>query len=82
MQGQYRQAIRNYIKALDGAGSLGGIIQQQMALCYFRLGEKDKAIAHYQDAIAIYKSQLSSGKNVDAAQSGINTCQAGIQACK
>lgn len=82
MQGQYRQAIRNYIKALDGAGSLGGIIQQQMALCYFRLGEKDKAIAHYQDAIAIYKSQLSAGKNVDAAQSGINTCQAGIQACK
>ncbi len=82
MQGQYRQAIRNYIKALDGAGNLGGIIQQQMALCYFRLGEKDKAISHYQDAISIYKSQLSAGKNVDAAQSGINTCQAGIQACK
>jgi tetratricopeptide (TPR) repeat protein len=50
-RGQYAKAVNNYVKALDGAGDGAADIHQKIALCYYRLGDKDNAVAHYQTAI-------------------------------
>jgi tetratricopeptide (TPR) repeat protein len=82
LQGQYRQALAEYTRALDGAGDDAGLIHQQIALCYQRLDDKESAISHYNEAIAAYKKQLNAGRNVEAAQRGIQAAEMGIRACK
>lgn len=82
LQGQYRRAATEYIRALDGAGDDAGLIHQQIALCYQRLDDKESAINHYKEAIAEYKKQISAGRNIEAAQRGIQAAEMGIRACK
>ncbi len=82
LQSKYRQAVRDYLKALDGAGDDAALIHQQIGVCFQRLDEKDSAITHYNDAIAEYKKQVASGKNVESAQSGIRFCDAAIRNCQ
>ena len=82
VQGKYRQAVRDYLKALDGAGDDAALIHQQVGVCYQRLDEKESAITHYNDAITEFKRQIASGKNVETAQSGIRFCEASIRNCQ
>jgi Tfp pilus assembly protein PilF len=82
VRGQYKRAITEYIKALDGAGDEAASIHQQMALCYQRLDDFENAIAQYNAAISAFKAQAASGRNVDAANRGIKACETGIKACQ
>jgi hypothetical protein len=82
LKGQYKLAISNYIKALDGAGDDAGSIHYQIGLCYQRLDERDSAISQYSSAIVAYREMLSAGKNTDAANRGIRAAEAGIKACQ
>lgn len=82
LKGQYKLAISNYIKALDGAADDAGPIHYQIGLCYQRLDERDSAISQYSAAIAAYKEMVSAGKNADAANRGIRAAEAGIKACQ
>jgi tetratricopeptide (TPR) repeat protein len=81
-KGQYKLAISNYIKALDGAGDDAASLHYQIGLCYQRLDERDSAIAQYNAAIAAYKQMAASGQNVDSANRGIRAAEAGIKACQ
>jgi tetratricopeptide (TPR) repeat protein len=82
LKGQYKLAISNYIKALDGAGDDAASLHYQIALCYQRLDERDSAISQYTASIAAYKQMAASGQNVDAANRGIRAAEAGIKACQ
>jgi hypothetical protein len=78
--GDYRRAVREYLKALDGAGDDTASIHQQIGICYQRLDDKESAKTHYNDAIAAYKQLIAAGKNVDVAQSGIRACERSLKA--
>jgi tetratricopeptide (TPR) repeat protein len=82
LRGDYRTAIREYIKALDGAGDDAAIIYQQIGLCYQRLGENDSAITNYNNAIAEYRRLVAAGRNADTANRGIKICETAIRACQ
>jgi tetratricopeptide (TPR) repeat protein len=82
IKGQYKLAITNYIKALDGAGDDAASIHYQIGLCYQRLDERENAVAQYAAAVAAWKEQLAAGQNTDAAARGIRAAQAGIKACQ
>jgi tetratricopeptide (TPR) repeat protein len=82
LQSKYRQAVRDYLKSLDGAGDDAALIHQQIGVCFQRLDEKDSGITHYNDAIAEYKKLVAAGKNVESAQSGIRFCDAAIRNCQ
>ena len=78
--GDYRRAVREYLKALDGAGDDTASIHQQIGICYQRLDDKESAKTHYNDAIAAYKQLIAAGKNVESAQSGIRACERSLRA--
>ncbi len=82
MQGNYPSAIKEYSRALDGAGDDSAFIHQQIALCYQRLDQRDSAITHYRDAIAEYNKQIAAGRNVESAKRGIRFCDDGIRVCQ
>lgn len=82
MQGNYQRAIKEYLKALDGAGDDTASIHQKIALCYQRLDDKESATTHYNDAIAAYKALISAGRNVEAANRGIKACEAALKALR
>jgi len=82
IQGNYQRAIREYLKALDGAGDDTASIHQQIALCYQRLDDKESAVTHYNDAISAYKELINAGRNVESAQRGIKACEASIKALR
>ncbi len=82
LQGNYQAAIREYIRALDGAGEDSAMIHQQIAICHQRLGDKESAITHYEKALAGFREQIAAGRNVEAANQGIRVCEAGIRACR
>jgi tetratricopeptide (TPR) repeat protein len=82
LQGNYQAAIREYIRALDGAGEDAAMIHQQIAICHQRLGDKESAITHYEKALAGFREQIAAGRNVEAANQGIRVCEAGIRACR
>jgi len=82
LRGDYRTAIREYLKALDGAGDDAAIIYQQIGLCYQRLGENDSAIANYNNAIAEYRRLIAAGRNAESANRGIKICETAIRACQ
>jgi tetratricopeptide (TPR) repeat protein len=82
VRGQYKRAVTEYIKSLDGAGDEAASIHQQMALCYQRLDDNENAIAQYNAAISAYKAQAAAGRNADAANRGIKACETGIKACQ
>lgn len=82
LQGNYQAAIREYIRALDGAGEDSAMIHQQIAICHQRLGDKESAITHYEKALAGFREQIAAGRNVEAAKQGIRVCEAGIRACR
>jgi tetratricopeptide (TPR) repeat protein len=82
LAGNYRTAVREYIKSLDGAGEDAAHIHYQIGLCYQRLEDRESAVAHYTDALAEYKRLAASGRNVEAANRGIKSCDAGIKACQ
>jgi tetratricopeptide (TPR) repeat protein/ribosomal protein L40E len=82
LQGNYQAAIREYIRALDGAGEDSAMIHQQIAICHQRLGDKESAITHYEKALAGFRDQIAAGRNVEAANQGIRVCEAGIRACR
>ena len=80
MRGDYRLAVREYLKALDGAGDDSGTIHQQVGICYQRLADKESAIAHYNYAIAEFKRQVSASRNAETAQNAIKSCERSIKA--
>jgi len=80
LQGEYRQAIAEYLRALDGATEGVGDLHQRIALCYQRLGEKDAAARHYSEAVVAYQAQIASGKNVEVARQGVRACELGLRA--
>lgn len=82
LQGNYRNAVKEYLKALDGAGDDAASIHQQLALCYQRLDEKENAIAHYQQAIDAYKALIAAGRNTEIASRGLKASEAGLRAIR
>jgi hypothetical protein len=81
-RGQYAKAVKSYKSALDGAGDGAADIHQKIALCYYRLGEKENAISHYQQAIESFRAQVAAGRNVESAKNGIRACENGIKVCQ
>lgn len=82
IEGNYPKAIAEYVKALDGAGDEAPMIHQKIALCYYRTGNRESAISHYNSSIKLYKDQIGAGKNQEAANQGIRAAEAGIKACR
>ena len=80
-KGHYNRAISAYSSALPTAGDETAYIDQQIAICYQNLSNKQSAISFYQKAITAYKSLLRSGHETSIASSGITACQAGIKIC-
>lgn len=80
LAGKYDVAVREYLKALDGAGDDAAIIYQQIGLCYQRLGDNDSAIANYRNAISEYQKLIAANRNTDSATRGIKTCETAIKA--
>jgi len=80
MRGDYRTAVREYLKALDGAGDQSALIHERIALCYQRLDDRESAITHYNDALALYRQQAESGRNVEAANRAIRACETALKA--
>lgn len=81
MAGQLSEAIAAYEKALPLVSN-GGDLHLQIALCYFRLGEKQRAAQHYQKAIEQYEILIRQGKEVKRAREAIRTCETGLALCK
>ncbi len=81
-EGNYRQALTSWIKALDGAGDDAAFIHQQVGFCHQKLGDSESAIAQYKAAIAAYNEQIKAGRSVEAAKRGLRASEAGIKACQ
>ena len=75
--GKYREALTGFREAL-AAGAAAGDIQQGIALCYQRLGEKAPARSAYQQAIQAFEAQVRAGRGVEQAQRGISACRAAL----
>lgn len=75
--GKYREALTGFREAL-AAGAAVGDIQQGIALCYQRLGEKAPARSAYQQAIQAFEAQVRAGRGVEQAQRGISACRAAL----
>ena len=75
--GKYREAIPAFREAL-AAGAASGEVQQGIALCHQRLGEKAPARSAYQQAIVAFEAQVRAGRGVDQAQRGISACRAAL----
>ncbi len=75
--GKYREALTSFREAL-AAGAAIGDIQQGIALCYQRLGEKVPARTAYQQAIQAFEAQIQAGRRVEQAQRGISACRAAL----
>ncbi|MFQ3611345.1 MAG: tetratricopeptide repeat protein, partial [Fimbriimonadales bacterium] len=81
MAGNFREALNAYRQALAQAEFKGAILQQ-MAICYFRLGDLANARQHFQQAIAEYERQIQQGRDVESARQGIVACQNGLRLCE
>jgi tetratricopeptide (TPR) repeat protein len=75
--GRYREAITTYREALS-TGAAVADVQQGIALCHQRLGEKAPARSAYQQAIAAFETQVRAGRRVDQANRGIAACRAAL----
>ncbi|MBB6052818.1 tetratricopeptide repeat protein [Armatimonas rosea] len=75
--GRYREAITTYREALS-AGAPAGDVQQGIALCHQRLGEKAPARSAYQQAITAFEAQVRAGRSIDLASRGIAACRAAL----
>ena len=75
--GRYREAITAFREAL-AAGAVAGDVQQGIALCHQRLGEKAPARSAYQQAIVAFEAQVRGGRSVEQAQRGISVCRAAL----
>ncbi|WP_309708064.1 tetratricopeptide repeat protein [Armatimonas sp.] len=75
--GRYREAITAFREAL-AAGAIAGDVQQGIALCHQRLGEKAPARSAYQQAIVAFEAQVRGGRSVEQAQRGISVCRAAL----
>ena len=75
--GRYREAITTYREALS-VGAATGDVQQGIALCHQRLGEKSSARSAYQQAISAFEAQVRAGRSVDLASRGIAACRAAL----
>jgi Flp pilus assembly protein TadD len=75
--GKYREAITAFREAL-AAGAVAGDVQQGIALCHQRLGEKAPARSAYQQAIVAFEAQVRGGRRVEQAQRGISVCRAAL----
>jgi tetratricopeptide (TPR) repeat protein len=80
VQGNYRRALAEYYKALDGAGDDAPAIHQQIAVCHQRLDDRESAVKHYTEAINGFKALIAAGKQVDASNAAIKACELGIKA--
>ena len=75
--GKYREALTSFREALS-AGAAVGEVQQGIALCHQRLGEKAPARAAYQQAISAFEAQVHAGRSVDQASRGVAACRAAL----
>lgn len=74
---KYREALTAFREAL-AAGASAGEVQQGIALCHQRLGEKVPARAAYQQALSAFEAQVRAGRSVDQASRGIAACRAAL----
>ena len=79
LEGDYRRAVREYLKSLDGAGDDRAGIHQQIGICYQRLDDKESALSHYKTAVGEFKRLIAAGRNVEASQSGLRACERSIK---
>ena len=75
--GKYREAILAYRDALS-TGAVAGEVQQGIALCYQRLGEKSSARTAYQQAILAFEAQVRAGRSIEQASRGLAACRAAL----
>lgn len=75
--GRYREAIVAYREAL-AAGAAAAEVQQGIALCHQRLGEKAPARSAYQQAITAFEAQVRAGRRIEQATRGIAACRAAL----
>lgn len=78
-RGDFDQAATMY-EALLRRDPANPRIHQDLAWCYQRLGNSDKATQHLSDAIHGYQSLLVDDPQNSAAQRGITACQAALRA--
>lgn len=74
--GMYRDAIDSYSRIMDAAPS--GRAAQQLAICYQRVGDQQKAREAFSAAIRLFNEDVSAGRNTEEAQQGIRSCEAGL----
>lgn len=79
--GDYEGAIKNYRRAVSGAGSQTASVYQQMGICYQRIKDKANAISNFNTAIAEYNKLVQANQQVDLARIGIRVCENGIKLC-
>ena len=82
-EGEYRQAVAAYNDAITNDGSLKASLLENVAYTYAVAGEKDKAIAAYQELIHILQMQPDSTQVSDtikvSTKDRIQTYEAAIQ---
>lgn len=78
-EGKYKEAIAAYEESLNSTSDPGRVYQQ-MALCYQRDNQPDKAIENYKKAINSYLDQRRAGRDPAEVQRNIRACENGIRA--
>lgn len=81
MAGNYRQAIATYERAVPQI-QYPGEVYQQIALCYYRLGEKSNAKQYYQLAIDKLQAQIQANYEPARARAALQACQQGLALCE
>jgi len=73
----YESASALYTDAIhQGADSPEN--NQSLGMCYYKLGNKPKAIESFEHAIKLYTDQKAKGVNSDSADAGMRTCKSYI----
>jgi len=80
LAGNYRQAIATYESAVRQV-QYPGEVYQQIAMCYYRLGEKGNARQYYQLAIEKLQAQIQANYETARARSALQACQQGLALC-
>lgn len=81
LAGNYRQAITTYERAAPNL-QYPGELYQQIAICYYRLGEKGNARHYYQLAIEKLQAQIQVNYETARARAALQACQQGLTLCE
>lgn len=75
--GMYREAIDSYSRVMDSAPS--GRVAQQLAICYQRVGNDERARRTFSRAIDLFSDDVNAGRNAAEARQGIRSCEMGLR---